>query len=91
MYEAEQVTIDEGKNYADKVGCIFQKTSAKAGSGVDELFNKLGKQLINPDNEDFNTLTKDEIEERYYYISSILNGDSIKKISRKNKNNKGCC
>ena len=43
MYEEEEVTIKEGKELAEKIGAIFQNTSAKTGKGVNELFDKIAE------------------------------------------------
>lgn len=88
MYELEKVTIKEGTELAQKLDAVFQKTSAKSGSGVDQLFEKLGKKLINPDNEDYNKLSLDEFEEKYRMINAFLSGEVVQ---RQNKSQKGCC
>ena len=48
MYEQEQVEENEGKDLAKQLGAIFQKTSAKESTGVEDLFKKIGKKFINP-------------------------------------------
>lgn len=65
---------------------MFQNTSAKSGQGVDELFDKLSKKLVNPDGVNFDELSPEEFEERYHNINAILNGEEVKK-----KKKSGCC
>ena len=48
MYEHEEVEENEGKDLAKELGAIFQKTSAKESTGVEDLFVKIGKKFINP-------------------------------------------
>ena len=48
MYEHEEVEENEGKELAKELGAIFQKTSAKESTGVEDLFLKIGKKFINP-------------------------------------------
>ena len=48
MYEQEEVEENEGKDLAKQLGAIFQKTSAKESTGVEDLFKKIGKKFINP-------------------------------------------
>ena len=46
MIENSEVEEKEGKEWADELGAIFQKTSAKDSTGIEELFNKIGEKLI---------------------------------------------
>ena len=48
LYETTQVD-DEGRNFAKSINAIFQFTSAKNASGIDELFINIGKKYFNPD------------------------------------------
>jgi len=48
LYQNEQVTLEDGKNYADEIDAIFQNTSALSYSGIDMLFENLGKKFIDP-------------------------------------------
>ena len=48
MYEHEEVEETEGAELGKELGAIFQKTSAKEATGVDDLFIKIGKKFINP-------------------------------------------
>ena len=48
MYEHEEVEENEGVDLGKELGAIFQKTSAKEAIGVDDLFIKIGKKFLNP-------------------------------------------
>jgi len=43
---AEAVSTEEGKSLATKLGIKFLETSAKSGTGVEEAFDELGKQIL---------------------------------------------
>ena len=46
LYDKEEVSEDEAKEFANQNDCVFQLTSAFSGSGVKELFQLLGEKLI---------------------------------------------
>ena len=85
-YENEDVKDSEGKEFAKSINAIFKKTSAKLGKGIDELFDMIGKQYLNPELSIYSNLTK---EEKIKYEENI----KIEKIKSQNKNNtkKRCC
>ena len=87
MYEHEEVEENEGKELAKELGAIFQKTSAKESTGVEDLFIKIGKKFLNP-NASIGTggapsAGKVENKEK----GQKLKADSGKKKGEKN----GCC
>jgi small GTP-binding protein len=49
LYEQQKVDNNDGKMFADEIKAIFQTTSALSNSGIKNLFDNLGKKLINPD------------------------------------------
>ena len=86
MYEFEEVSDEEAKNYAKEINAIFQKTSAKTDVGVNELFKMIGQKVVNPQAENTSNLTKDEQKKR----GDKLKKDKIKKENNSNNKNK-CC
>ena len=89
MYEREEVDEDEAKKFADELNAIFQKTSAKESTGIDDLFLKIGKRFIDP---------KGEMKTTGQSNASKTGGKSNKKenikLNEKNtggKQKKGCC
>ena len=86
MYEHEEITEEQGKQLAKELGAIFQKTSAKESTGVDDLFVKIGKKFINPNKEDTSNLTKEEKKQQ----GQKLKRDKIKN-EREGNAKKGCC
>ena len=49
LYEYEEVKKPEIEQYAKEHGAIFKETSAKEGTGVDEVFRLIGLKLISPE------------------------------------------
>ena len=79
-YENEKVQDADAKNLAKALNAIFQRTSAKQGSGIDELFRIIGKHFLNPDVAITSNLTKEEM---------IKHNQQIKIKEIKDMNNKG--
>lgn len=50
LFEYEQVSEEEVKEFAKKVGAIFQLTSCKKGHGINELFRKCGEKYLKNNN-----------------------------------------
>ena len=98
LYETSQIN-DEAKNFAKSIGAIFQYTSAKNFSGINELFNKIGQKIINP-YLDFNEL---EDKDKELYEKKKLEKEQKKNddlytsvnldisIHQQQKEKKGCC
>ena len=76
MYEHEEVEETEGAELGKELGAIFQKTSAKEATGVDDLFIKIGKKFLNPaDNgetqETASTPTKNVKQEKKIKLENV--------------------
>ncbi len=48
LYENETVTENEAKEFADKIGAIFELTSAANNTGITELFQDVGYKYLDP-------------------------------------------
>ena len=83
MYEFQEVTNDEGLSLAKNINAMYQITSAKNSSGIDELFKNLGKKFLDPQFENTSTMTKEERKNRGEKIMR----DNIKNTQKKKK----CC
>jgi len=84
LYDKEAVSKEEGENLAKEIGAIFQETSAKASTGINDLFIKAGKKFIDP-NCNVNEETNNKNEENEKKNTIQLD----KKKTKKTK--KGCC
>ena len=62
LYENSEVSNEEGKRYAQKIGAIFQATSAKSNSGITALFENIGQRYFNP-NFDISSNEKKRVKE----------------------------
>ena len=83
MYEFQEVKSEEGLSLAKEINAIFQITSAKASSGIDELFKNIGKKFLDPQYENTSTMTKEEMKNR---------GEKIMREKIKNnQKKKKCC
>ena len=89
LYEHEAVDEDEVRKYCKNIDAIYQLTSAQTGEGVNELFNKIGKELLIPRNleqfKKFNEKKKefDNSKNAVYAINNTNNNN--------NRRKKGCC
>ena len=63
LYQAQEVSESDGRNFADEINAIFQTTSALSNSGINKLFDNLGKKFIVP-NYDYKAGEK-EAKEKY--------------------------
>ena len=48
MFENEEVEEREGKEFAKEIGAIFQTTSPRESIGIEDLFYKIGRKILNP-------------------------------------------
>ena len=101
LYQDEQVSNDEGKKYADEINAIFQNTSALSNSGIDKLFENLGKKFIDPSYDYKNPAIEENVSDDNKKRSSKKDeqkggGKEKNKIKLKNekmgkKDGKKCC
>ena len=98
LYKDEQVSNNDGKNYADEIDAIFQNTSALSNSGIDMLFENLGKKFINPSYDYKNPQAEVSIDdnEKILKKNEDQKGDDKNKIKLKDqkkgkKGEKKCC
>ena len=79
LYANQTVKNEDGKKFADEIKAIFQSTSAKSDTGINILFENLGKKIIDP-NYDYQAAKKENIKLK-----------EKNKDNEKNPNKKGCC
>ena len=85
LYPDQKVNNKDGKEFAEKIDAIFQTTSALSDTGINILFENIGKKIINPDYDYKNSDNKEQ---------SGLNKSKIKLEKNKeinNENQKRCC
>ncbi len=91
-YLEQQVTTQEGKELAKELNAIFQTTSAKLGSGINELFTLIGEKFIDPNkNISESFMNKEEIiENKNKNQVEKLRSKKIQLEKEKNQKRK-CC
>ena len=92
-YLEQEVPTQEGKNLAKELNSIFMCTSAKEGTGIEDLFNLIATKFIEPSkdiSESF--MNKEEIIEqrKKKFLEEKTKNRKIKAETEKNKK-KGCC
>ena len=95
-YLEQEVPTQEGKNLAKELNAIFMCTSAKEGTGIEDLFNLIATKFIEPSkdiSESF--MNKEEIieQKKKKFLEEKIKNKKIKVETEKNKKNKkkGCC
>ena len=68
---------------AKELGAIYQKTSAKEATGVDDLFEKIANKIINPNCVIENSPSK--------VMEDVHNNSVRLEESKKTNKKKGCC
>ena len=88
LYEHEAVDEEEVRKYCKNIDAIYQLTSAQTGEGVNELFNKIGKELLIPRNlEQFKKFN----EKKKEFDNSKNAVYAINNTNNNNRRKKGCC
>jgi Ras-related protein Rab-22 len=84
LYNKEEVKEEDGKQFADKIGAIFELTSAKNNTGINDLYMNIAEKYLNSKiYQDKNKEVEKEKEENENSISFNLN--------KKDKEKKKCC
>ena len=103
LYEDQKVDITDARNFAKKIGAIFQLTSAKKDDGISVLFDNIGKKYLKPNFEyDANDkAAKENYEKKKANEPNtrirIKRGNSSNNINSDSNNNNGekpkgrCC
>ena len=76
LYNIAEVNEDEAMKWADSIGAIFQTTSALSNTGIDVLFQLVGKKFLNPN---FDYKSEEDLKKQQY--------EKKKENQKENKNN----
>ena len=97
LYEYEEVTEDEAKEFAKSINAIYQQTSACNGSGIKELFDMIGNKIIKPEVfEELNRKTSIKLKKNIHAFQNIYSsvnsvdenlGNQNDNIDKKEKEN----
>ena len=88
LLEKEVVKEEEAREYARNENVSFWLTSAKDSTGIDELFDEIGKKYLEPD---FNN--NEEIVQRKMRKNEVtkVNKEQALQNNKNTNNKKGCC
>ena len=81
LFDQQQVKDEEGKDFAKKINGIFQQTSAKGNTGINELFEKIGNKYLDP-NYDSNQI---ESQQRKEFEQKKIDKKQQKNFEQQNK------
>ena len=89
LFVDEKVSESEARNFADKIGAIFELTSAQNNTGIIELFLDVGNKYLDPNFQQKYKIIEKEKEEKGKDKSIVLNNKENKTKEKKKK--KGFC
>ena len=87
LYEYEEVSNTEVEEFAKEINVIYKQTSALNGTGIKDLFESIGYQLLSPENYD------DFVRKTSASLIRINSASisSIEKSEVKSNGKKNCC
>ena len=96
LYEKEEVPEQEAREYAKSIGAIFCLTSAQTNSGIEELFEEMGKKFLDPnstinesENQNLDQAHKQKKDEKKKEKKEEQKNIQLKNVKKKEKKN--CC
>ena len=96
LYEKEEVPEQEAREYAKSIGAIFCLTSAQSNSGIEELFEEMGKKFLDPnsttnesENQNLDQAHKQKKDEKKKEKKEEQKNIQLKNVKKKEK--KSCC
>ena len=87
LFNKEEVSEKEGKEFAAQNGCTFFLTSAFQGTGIKELFRELGQQVVNKEENLNPTKPKDKNKKKNVKLAS----ETSEEEGTNKKKKKDCC
>jgi len=96
LYEKEEVPEQEAREFAKSIGAIFCLTSAQNNSGIEELFDEMGKKFLDPnstinesENQNLDQAHKQKKDEKKKEKKEEQKNIQLKNVKKKEKKN--CC
>ena len=85
LYEREQVSEKEAREYAKSINAVFGLTSAQNNTGIDQLFEDVGMKFLEPN---FQEKMEENNKGKNMETSIKLNKKKIKKHDKEHKKKK---
>ena len=89
LYEEEKVSEVEAREFADKIGAIFELTSAKNNTGINDIFEKVGNKYLDPNFHDKKKQDEEEKKQEGKSDNIVLDKNDNEKKEKPKK--KGFC
>ena len=89
LYEEEKVSEVEAREFADKIGAIFELTSAKNNTGINDIFEKVGNKYLDPNFQDKKKQDEEEKKQEGKSDNIVLDKNDNEKKQKPKK--KGFC
>ena len=83
LFVDEKVSESEARDFADKIGAIFELTSAQNNTGIIELFLDVGNKYLDPNFQQKYKIIEKEKEEKGQDKSIVLNNKENKTKEQK--------
>ncbi len=88
LYESEEVPEKEAREYAKSINAVYSLTSAQNNTGIKQLFEDVGMQLLAPD---FQEKIMEEQKEKKEDTNIKITQSTVKKIDEEQKHKKKKC
>ena len=88
LYESEEVSEKEAREYAKSINAVYSLTSAQNNTGIKQLFEDVGMQLLAPD---FQEKIMEEQKEKKEDTNIKITQSTVKKIDEEQKHKKKKC
>ena len=92
LYEKEEVPEQEAREFAKSIGAIFCLTSAQSNSGIEELFEEMGKKFLDPnsttnesENQNLDQAHKQKKDEKKKEKKEEQKNIQLKNVKKKEK------
>ena len=85
LYETEQISEKEAREFAESINAIYELTSAQNNSGIQQLFEDVGMKYLAPD---FQEKIEEEQKEKKVETNIKITKKNVKKADEEQKTKK---
>ena len=83
LYEKEEISEEDAKEFAKSIGAVFALTSAKDNNGIDKLFEAAGHKYLDPKKKEKQAVDKETQKEEKGEKITLDKKDMTKKETKK--------